>query len=208
MSDPLAVPDPLLARVVLLGGPSGCGKSRLADRSGLTVLPLDDFYRSGDDPVLPRLPSGDVDWDHPGSWHAERALAAIDSLARTGTAEVPIYDISANGPVGTRTVTVGRRRVFVAEGIFVGEMVAGCSRDGLLERAVCVRRSRWVTMALRLSRDLREHRTSTAFLLRRGWLLVRREPEIVGRLTDAGCEPLSPRATGKCLQQLASDRRR
>lgn len=192
---------------MLLGGPSGCGKSRLADRSGLTVLPLDDFYRSGDDLALPRLSSGDVDWDHPGSWHADRALAAIESLARTGSAEVPVYDISANGTVGTRTVTTGPHRVFLAEGIFVAEVVAECERRGVLERAVCVRRSRWVTMALRLSRDLREHRKSSAFLLRRGWLLVRREPEIVGRLTGAGCEPLSPRATGKCLQRLTSGRR-
>lgn len=190
--------------MLLLGGPSGCGKSRLASRSGLAVLPLDEFYRSGDDPALPRLPSGQVDWDHPDSWHADHALEAIESLARTGRAEVPIYDIAANDQVGIRTMTTGSRRLFVAEGIFVAEMVAECERRGVLERAVCLRRSRWVTMALRLARDLREHRKSAGFLLRRGMLLVRREPIIVGRLTGAGCEPLSPRETGKCLQRLTS----
>jgi len=44
---------PVVSRVVVLAGPSGIGKSRLAALSGLPVLRLDDFYRSGDDPALP-----------------------------------------------------------------------------------------------------------------------------------------------------------
>ena len=60
------------ARVIVLAGPSGSGKSRLAARLGLPVLRLDDFYKDGDDPTLPRIEhganAGMVDWDHPASW--------------------------------------------------------------------------------------------------------------------------------------------
>src|SRR4051812_16957643 len=108
------------ARVVLLSGPSGSGKSSLAERAGLPVLQLDDFYKDGDDPTLPLLEhaGGAVDWDSPQSWHVEEAVAAIRLLAETGRAEVPVYSIPHNGRVGTRTVELGGAAVFVAEGIF------------------------------------------------------------------------------------------
>lgn len=198
--------DPPVATVVLLAGPSGCGKSRLADHSGLTVLKLDDFYRSGDEPGLPRLPHGEIDWDHPGSWNAGAAQAALESLCRTGSAEVPVYDIAANGPSGSRKVTLDGEPVFIAEGIFVAELVAGCADRALLERAVCVRRSRWITFTLRLFRDLREHRKSPLFLVRRGLLLAHREPEIVRRLLAAGCRPMSVAAAREYLAELGRGR--
>ena len=72
------------ARVIVLAGPSGAGKSRLAERLGLPVLRLDDFYKNGDDPTLPRITEGAnaglVDWDHPDSWLPEDALATIERL--------------------------------------------------------------------------------------------------------------------------------
>ncbi|WP_345751738.1 ATP-binding protein [Microbacterium rhizophilus] len=182
-----------LAHVVLIGGPSGCGKSRLAEQSGLPLLRLDDFYRSGDDPALPHLPTGEVDWDHPGSWHRDRALAALDELARTGRTEVPIYDIAANGPVGTRTLELGGATRFVAEGVFVAEVAADARERGILADAVCVHRSRWLTMLLRFVRDVREHRKPVPFLIRRGFLLARREPAILARLRDAGFRPVTAR---------------
>ncbi|MCD1269306.1 ATP-binding protein [Microbacterium sp. MEC084] len=190
---------PPLAQVVLIGGASGSGKSRLAEASGLPLLRLDDFYRSGDDPALPRLATGEVDWDHPASWHADRAIAALEELARTGRTEVPVYDIAANGPVGTRTIELGGATRFVAEGVFVGEVVAEARRRGILADALCVRRSRWLTMGLRLTRDLRERRKAPAFLVRRGLMLARLEPVIVGRLTEAGCRPASVRAIRRIL---------
>ena len=54
------------ARVIVLAGPSGAGKSRLAERLRLPVLRLDDFYKNGGDPTLPRIAAGAnaglVDW--------------------------------------------------------------------------------------------------------------------------------------------------
>src|ERR1044071_6644371 len=81
------------ARVVLLAGPSGSGKSYIARRTELPVLCLDDFYKDGHDPTLPRA-HGIVDWDAPESWDGTAALHAIVELAGTGRANIPIYDIA------------------------------------------------------------------------------------------------------------------
>lgn len=192
-------PSAPLAQVVLIGGASGSGKSRLAEHSGLPLLRLDDFYRSGDDPALPRLASGEVDWDHPGSWHADRALEALVQLARTGRTDVPLYDIAANGPVGTRTLELGGATRFVAEGVFVAEVAADAKRAGILADAVCVRRSRWLTMLLRFVRDVRERRKPIGVLVRRGIRLARHEPVIVAHLRDAGFRTVSVRGIRRLL---------
>ena len=94
------------AQVVVLAGPSGAGKSRLAERLGLPVLRLDDFYKDGDDPTLPRIGAGAntgiVDWDHPDSWSHADAMKAVRDLCHSGTTEVPIYEIALNGRTGAR----------------------------------------------------------------------------------------------------------
>ena len=96
------------AQIVLLAGPSGSGKTHLAAQSGLPVLELDHFYRSGDDPGLPRDPDlGIVDWDDPRAWDADGAVEAIEAICRTGSAEVPVYDIAQDGRVGSRRFDVG-----------------------------------------------------------------------------------------------------
>ena len=89
----------------MLAGPSGAGKSRLAEQVALPVVRLDDFYRDGDDEAMPRSPLGIVDWDDPRSWDGDRAVAALEQLCTTGTAELPIYDIAADDTVGHRPVT-------------------------------------------------------------------------------------------------------
>ena len=76
------------AQVVLLAGPSGSGKSTLAARLGWPVLRLDDFYREGTDPLLPRDAAGVVDWDHPGAWNAE-AAARESANSRSVSPGVP-----------------------------------------------------------------------------------------------------------------------
>jgi uridine kinase len=191
----------LRARVVLLAGPSGSGKTHLAARSGLPILDLDDFYKDGADPTLPRQPNlGIVDWDDPGSWDAEGALTAITAVCRDGRADVPVYDIARDGRVGTRSFDVGDARAFVATGIFAAELVTAVRERGLLADAVVVRRSRPKNFLRRLRRDLTEHRKPPWTLLRRGVALLRTEPAVVARQITLGCRPCNREATLAALR--------
>jgi len=170
-----------IPRAVLLAGPSGSGKSTLAAHLGWPVLRLDDFYRDGDDEAMPRSPLGIVDWDDPRSWDGDRAVAALEQLCTTGTADLPIYDIAADGTVGHRPVTTGDSPLLVAEGIFA-DQITGALRDrDLLATAICVYHHRVVTFVRRFQRDLREHRKPPLTLLRRGLLLLRDDPQVVRR---------------------------
>lgn len=172
---------------MLLCGPSGSGKSLLAARSGLPVLRLDDFYKEGTDPTLPQvLGSTDIDWDHPESWDADTAVAAITELCRTGRTNVPVYDISLSARTGAEAVEIGRTSLFIAEGIFAAEIVERCRQEGVLADALCLSRGPVTTFRRRFLRDLREGRKSVPFLLRRGWRLMRAERSIVARQTALG----------------------
>ncbi|MFC6345447.1 ATP-binding protein, partial [Nocardioides hankookensis] len=143
------------AQVIVLAGPSGAGKSRLAERVGLPVLRLDDFYKSAGDPSLPLITEGAnagiVDWDVPESWLLADAMAALDELCRTGRTEVPVYDISLSARTGWQTLDLGEHRVFVAEGIFAQEVVGRCETAGLHAAAYCVRQHPMVTFWRRLT---------------------------------------------------------
>ena len=59
-------------RIILLAGPSGSGKTTTANlladgirRTGLvsSVISLDNYYRDATDPVYPRLPNGERDFE-------------------------------------------------------------------------------------------------------------------------------------------------
>ncbi|MFG3060288.1 uridine kinase [Streptomyces sp. NPDC048231] len=178
---------PAPARVVLLCGPSGSGKSLVAALSGLPVLRLDDFYKEGDDPTLPLVEgSSDIDWDHPRSWDADVAVAAIAALCATGRATIPVYDIGLSARTGEDTLHIDRTPVFVAEGVFAAEVVERCRELGLLADALCLTRGPVTTFRRRFVRDLKEGRKSVPFLLRRGWRLMRAERSIVARQTGLG----------------------
>ncbi len=192
----------------MLAGPSGAGKSRLAERSGLPVLRLDDFYRSAGDPALPhvaedrnpsrrlvprllRTGAGLVDWDHPDSWLPEEALTAVERLCAGGRAEVPVYDIGRSARTGSHVLDLAGSPLLVAEGIFAADVVAACRERGLLAAAFCVTQRPTVTFARRLHRDLREGRKPPLVLLRRGLALRRDQRRVVAHAVAAGCEPLT-----------------
>jgi uridine kinase len=160
------------------------------------VLRLDDFYKSGGDPTLPRIANGAnaglVDWDHPDSWLPDDAMAAIERLCAEGRAEVPVYDIARDGRCGSQTLDLGGSSVFLAEGIFAQEVVPRCRAHGLLAAAYCVRQHPMVTFWRRLTRDLREHRKPPLVLVRRGLALMRGQKAVVEHAVALGCEPVSP----------------
>jgi uridine kinase len=186
------------ARVVLLAGASGSGKTSLARRVGLPTLALDDFYRNGDDdrqdPPLP-MRFGIVDWDDPASWDADAALATVERLCRTGSADVPVYDIPTSRRTGTVRFDLGESRVFVAEGIFAAELVpllrAHPEGARMLADALCLTLHPAVTFGRRLLRDLAEMRKPPLTLVRRGFALARGERALVERWVALGCRPCS-----------------
>ena len=195
MAEGEAVP---VARVVLLAGPSGSGKSRLVTALACPQVNLDDFYRDEDDPANPRttrtVGAGEapaVDWDDIGSWDADAALAALVSLCRTGTAEVPVYDIASSRRTGTRTVDLGDARTFVAEGLFAPDLVPAARAAGLEMDALYLDRPRLQTLLFRFVRDVSEHRKPLAVLVRRGLALFRVEPALRAHALACGCRPVS-----------------
>lgn len=199
------------AQVIVLAGPSGSGKSRLTRRVGLPALNLDDFYKDGSDPSLPRIDLGHesiVDWDDPRSWHRDDAVTAIEALCRDGRAEVPVYDIAHDGRTGHRVLDLGDAAHFVAEGIFAQEVVADCRARGLLATAVCVRNHRGLTFWRRLTRDLRERRKHPLVLLRRGLMLLGDEPRVIAHAVELGCVPMTSEETYRHLVAIASASRR
>ena len=151
--------------------------------------------------------SSDIDWDHPDSWDADTAVAAITRLCRTGRTEVPLYDLSLSARTGEETVDIGRTPLFIAEGIFAAEIVTRCRELGVLADALCLSRGPVKTFRRRFLRDLREGRKSVPFLLRRGWRLMRQERTIVARQTalgayacdrDEAMDRLAAAAAGRC----------
>jgi uridine kinase len=186
----------VVARVIVLAGPSGAGKSRLSRRLGLPVLRLDDFYKDGRDPTLPRIAEGPnhglVDWDHPDSWLHDDAVAAIATLCRTGRAEVPIYDIAHDGRTGLQTLALEGRDAFVAEGIFAQRVVTDCADGDHLLAAYCITQRPVVTFWRRLVRDLRERRKPPLVLVRRGLALMRGQRQVVADAVAKGCRVATP----------------
>lgn len=193
MSERVAEPLP---RVIVLAGPSGSGKTRLSRRLALPVLNLDDFYKDGTDPSLPRMELAGgtpiVDWDDPASWRADDAVAAICALCESGRAELPVYEIARNARTGSHVLDLGGAPYFLAEGIFAQEIVGACRDRGVLADAVCLTQNPWVTFLRRLSRDLREHRKPPLVLVRRGLHLVRTHRAVVEHARQRGCRVLHP----------------
>jgi uridine kinase len=169
------------------------------------VLQLDDFYKDGDDPSLPRLPElGIADWDDPASWDAIAAVRTVAEICRTGRADVPVYDIAHDGVVGHRTFDVGDFPVFVAEGLFAAEIVAECRAMDILADAIVLRRPHWKNYVRRLIRDLREHRKPPLTVIRRARRLMAVEADVVRRQQSLGCRPLDATGLRRTLRHWAT----
>jgi len=196
----LGVPDPAAAQtptpLILLGGASGSGKSYLARRYGRPRLRLDDFYREIAEDVtdsFPRTPYGEIDWDHPGTWNADAALAATRELLATGETSTPKYDSSISSYVGRRRVRRPEGGVIVAETIFASTALPLFRAAGLPVTAYYVDSPRWLTTIQRFARDVREHRKPVPFLLKRGLALYRADPALRRSHLEAGFVPVSKR---------------
>jgi uridine kinase len=185
--------------LILLAGASGSGKSRLAALAGCPRLNLDDFYHDGDHPGMPRA-LGIVDWDHPGSWDDASAVAAVVSLCRTGSADVPVYDIAQNRRTGRHRIVLDEAGVFIAEGVFAPEIVGACRAAGVRMEALYLDRGRTATLVRRFLRDVSERRKPVPVLLRRGWALWRQEPRSRARALAQGCRPLSMAAALRTVE--------
>lgn len=188
---------------VLLAGPSGSGKTRLARLSGCPQLRLDDFYLDHDHPGLPRT-LGIVDWDDPASWDLDGAMAALRELLATGRTRVPTYSIPASARVGERELDLGAARVFIAEGIFAPEALAECLRTGVPVVPLYLDRPRVLILALRLIRDLRQHRKSPWVLIRRGVALALAQPALRRKAIALGFEPVSMRSALRRLEAFVA----
>ncbi len=194
-------------RLVVLAGPSGSGKSHLAQQLsrelGLPVLRLDDFYRDGADPALPRA-HGIVDWDDPASWDASAAVAAALALVSDGEAQVPTYNIRTSRVTGSTRLVVGDAPLVLAEGIFAADVVPQLAELAVLADALALTHRPAVTFVRRLARDLRESRKPPLTLVRRGWRLMRAEPAIVERQVQLGARPCTKRVARERVRALAA----
>lgn len=196
------------ARVIILTGPSGSGKTSLASRVGLPSISLDHFYRNGDDPGMPLLRPDVIDWDDPASWNKDQALAALLQLCTEGETDVPIYDIPTNRRTGTRHVSIGGDKLFIAEGIFASELVTPLLEEGLLADALCIARSPLKNAWFRLLRDLAEARKSVPVLLYRGALLAKEEPQKIISWKRQGCRPVGSLGDAEASINLLRHRQR
>src|SRR5690606_24623133 len=137
-------------------------------------------------------------WDHDG------ALAALMEIARTGRAEVPLYDIPTNRRTTTRLFDAGGSPIVLAEGIFAAELIADCRDEDILADALCLWRPRAQTFWFRLTRDLGEARKPPLTLLRRGLNHARIELQVIEDLQRRGARKMRVSEAEAYIRDLAT----
>lgn len=193
-------------RVLVLAGASGSGKSSVAGRLGVPVVPLDDFYFDVDHPGLPRA-RGTVDWDHPGTWDRDHAVATLLDACRCDTLTLPVYDIPTSRRTGSETLDISGARAIVAEGIFAAHVVAPLRSAGVLAGAHYLVQPRTTTAVRRFARDVGERRKPLGTLVRRGFALWRTEPRLARSWIAAGLQPLPREGAETTLADVISPER-
>lgn len=193
--------------VILLGGASGSGKSYLAQRFGRPHLELDNFYREITEHCagspLPQTGYGQIDWDHPGTWNCDKAVDAMIELLESGQTQVPNYSISTSSYDGTRGVELNGGPL-IAEGIFVGEILAPLKRLGVPVQAYYIDVSALATAIRRFVRDVKERRKPLMFLLKRGYALFLADKDIRAGHLAAGFSPMKKKDVKALLAAEAS----
>lgn len=147
-----------ITRLIALAGPSASGKTTLAHYLGRPTLELDNFYREGKDPAVPKTPRGTPNWELPGAFNFDEAISALTQIVVNGTAVIPVYDYRSTAIVGAQLFSV-EGPVLTVLGVYSFDVVAGVgSRLGLgIQRVLLTTPS--IVCAIRgVRRDLDEGR--------------------------------------------------
>jgi len=118
---------------------------------------------------------------------------------------VPMYDIPRSRRIGTHRLTLDGCPLLVAEGIFAADVVPYLRAEGVLAEALCLTHRPLVTFLRRLARDLRESRKPPLTLVRRGWALMRAEPEVVARQVALGAARCRPHEAELRVRELLAE---
>ena len=122
-------------------------------------------------------------------------------ICRDGSADVPVYDISRDGRVGSRRFELGDHRAFVGTGIFAAELVGPARERGLLADAVVVRRSRVKNFLRRLApRPARAPQAAPDAGTPGAARCCAPSPAVLARQIELGCRPCDRAGTLAALR--------
>ena len=150
-----------------IAGGSGSGKTTLARRLAAcleekaVLVALDWYYK--DLAHLELESRRRENFDHPGALEWERLVADVETLAKGGTAEVPVYDFAEHCRK-LETLRLESKPVVLIEGIHA---LHDPRLRALLDLGVFVDADADVRLARRLRRDVAERGRSEERVLRR-----------------------------------------
>lgn len=122
---------------------------------GATVVHLDDFFRSKDDPDIPKDSDERPIFDMRSSFHTEEFVMAVSALARGKTASIPRYDLGRNMRMAG---TLARAEdAVIAEGLFANSSLKSAGIDAIY---VYMDTPMDVCLARRIERDVRRWNAS------------------------------------------------